>query len=121
MPGGVEAAASRQGVFGRFSPAVWVWIITILGGLLRLLRIDVLGLWIDEGFSLMFARMSWGGIFGFEGVYDSFSHPPLYYATAKLFGLVVPEVAAGRFVSVVAGTLTIPVLFVLAKRITTER
>lgn len=115
----VERSSSVQPLnSGVFPPAAWVWAITILGGLLRFFRFDVMGLWIDEGFSLMFARMSWAGVFGFEGVYDSFSHPPLYYATTKLFALAMPEVAAGRVVSVVAGTLTIPVLYALTRKLT---
>lgn len=119
--GPVPAVTARPALAARLSPTALIWAITILGGVLRFVRFDVLGFWLDEGFTAMFARMTWAQIFGFEGVYDSFSHPPLYYATTKLFGLVVPEVAAGRLVSVVAGTLTLPVLYALARRITTER
>ena len=97
-----------------YSPDRLAWVVIALGGLLRLYNSTGMGLWIDEGYTIMFGRMSWADILGFHGAYDS--HPPLYFASAKLFGLFIPELAAGRMVSVLCGTLTLPVLYLLARR-----
>lgn len=109
-----DTETPRQRILG-ISPTVAVWLVTMVGGIMRFVRFDVLGLWIDEGYSLMFTRMSWSQVLGLQGAYDS--HPPLYFSTAKFFGLVFPEVAAGRLVSVIAGTLTLPVVYLLSRRV----
>ncbi len=108
------ARNKQQMKYGRFELIACTTI--ALGGFLRFLRIDVPGLWIDEGYTIMFARMTWPQVLGLHGAYDS--HPPLYFATAKLFGLIFPELIAGRLVSVVAGALTLPVLYALARQLT---
>ncbi|MGA7732185.1 MAG: glycosyltransferase family 39 protein, partial [Chloroflexia bacterium] len=97
------------------SPDRLVWVALLLGAVLRLYNLTGMGLWIDEGYTIMFGRMSWADVLGLNGAYDS--HPPLYFASAKLFGLIVPELAAGRVVSFVCGTLTLPVLYLLARRL----
>ncbi len=97
------------------SPDVLVWGAIILGAVLRLYNSTGMGLWIDEGYTIMFARMKWPDVLGFNGAYDS--HPPLYFASAKLFERIFPELTAGRMVSVVCGILTLPVLYLLARRV----
>jgi mannosyltransferase len=97
------------------SPDVLIWLVVLGGGVLRFYRIDALALWIDEGYSAMFARMPWDEVLGLRGAYDP--NPPLYWATEKLFAQVFPEVVAGRYVSWLAGTLTIPVLYLLGRRV----
>jgi uncharacterized membrane protein len=97
------------------SPNGLIWLVLVAGALLRLYNLSGMGLWIDEGYTIMFARMSWTDILGFNGAYDS--HPPLYFSLAKLFGLIAPELIAGRLVSVVCGILTLPVLYLLARRL----
>ncbi len=89
--------------------------IVLLGAGLRLYRLDALSLWLDEGFSVLFTRHSWSVVLGLQGAYDF--HPPLYFSLAKLAGVVVPEVTAGRAVSWLAGTLTLPVVYALAARL----
>ncbi len=91
------------------------WLIFALGALLRLYNFTGMGLWIDEGYSILFMHQSWPAVLGLHGAYDS--HPPLYWATAKLFSIVLPDLAAGRMVSVVCGTLTLPVVYLLARRL----
>lgn len=91
----------------------------MLGWLLRLYHFNTLSLWLDEGSTQAFARLPWRTVLGFNGAYDL--HPPLYYALVKLVALVVPETASGRLLSVVAGTLTIPVLYALAVRLLNRR
>ena len=105
--------SSAIGVFR--SPDRLAWVVVLLGAVLRLYNLTGMGLWIDEGYTIMFGRMSWADVLGLNGAYDS--HPPLYFASAKLFGLAVPELVAGRLVSFVCGTLTLPVLYLLARRV----
>ncbi len=92
-----------------------LWFVTVMGGLLRFYHYDRLSLWLDEGYTIMFARQPWASVLGLHGTYDA--HPPLYYALVKLVTLAIPEISAGRVLSVVAGTLTIPVLFAIGNRL----
>jgi mannosyltransferase len=97
------------------SPSRLVIAITLMGGLLRLYRYDALSLWVDEGLTVSFGRLPWDVVLGLHGAYET--HPPLYFALVKAAELAAPELTAGRLVSVVAGTLTLPVLFFLAARL----
>lgn len=85
------------------------------GGVLRFHRSTALSLWLDEGFTIRFARLPWRTVLGLDGVYDS--HPPLYYAAVKGLSLVLPELVAGRYLSVLAGTATLAVLYCLVARL----
>lgn len=96
-------------------PRVVLVLIVIAGALLRLYRFDALSLWLDEGITVHVTRHSWATVLGFHGAYET--HPPLYFVLVKLTALAVPELYAGRVVSIVAGTATIPVLYALASRI----
>lgn len=89
--------------------------ITLLGGLLRLYHYTTLSLWFDEGVSIYLARLPWATILGEIDHYDT--HPPLHPAALKLLSLILPELTAARLLSVVAGTLTIPVVYALAQRL----
>jgi mannosyltransferase len=97
------------------SPAGLAVFAVALGGLLRWYRYNALSLWVDEGLTVMHARLSWPLLLGFGRIYDP--HPPLYYALVKLTSYVVPEVTAGRLLSVIAGTLTIVVVYALVTRL----
>ena len=87
-------------------PGRVAWLIFAVGALIRLYNFTGMGLWIDEGYSILFMHQSWPAVLGLHGAYDS--HPPLYWATAKLFSLVLPDLAAGRMVSVISGTSPSP-------------
>ncbi|MEZ4570847.1 MAG: glycosyltransferase family 39 protein [Thermomicrobiales bacterium] len=84
-------------------------------GLLRLYRFDDLSLWLDEGFTVYFSRLPWFDVLGFGGEYDP--HPPLYYVLVKLVALAVPDLQAGRLLSVLTGTATILVLYFIVARL----
>lgn len=86
------------------------------GGALRFYRSTALSYWLDEGFTIMFARQPWETVLGLHGAYDV--HPPLYYALVKAVSVFIPEIAAGRYLSVFAGTATLAVLYLLVSRIT---
>jgi mannosyltransferase len=104
-----------QDVVALFTPARLLILIVLLGGLLRFYRFTALSLWLDEGFTVYYSRLPWRTVLGLDGAYDV--HPPLYYALVKSVSLVLPEGMAGRVISVVAGTLTILVLFALVARL----
>jgi hypothetical protein len=93
--------------------------IFVLALLLRLQNFTVRPLWNDEGFTILYTRMPWPDVLGLRGPYDI--HPPLYYAAVKLFGLFAPEYLAGRLLSVIAGSLTILVLYDLTRRLANHR
>lgn len=90
-------------------------LIVVLGGALRFAQSTDLSLWLDEGFTVAFARLPWDQVLGLQGAYDT--HPPLYYAVVKAVSLVVPELDAARYLSVLAGTATLAVLYLLVVRI----
>ncbi|MDQ2810042.1 MAG: glycosyltransferase family 39 protein, partial [Chloroflexota bacterium] len=99
------------------SKAVWgIVAVTVLGGLLRFYRYDALSLWLDEGYTVLFSRQPWADVLGLHGAADP-SHPPGYYAAVAALRLLLPDLVAGRLLSVVAGTLTIPALYALARRL----
>jgi hypothetical protein len=82
---------------------------------LRLYRFDALSLWLDEGFTVRFSRLPWPEVAGLRGEYDP--HPPLYYTLVKAVALVVPDLQAGRLLSVVTGAATVALLSVLVARL----
>jgi uncharacterized membrane protein len=90
-------------------------LLVVGGAALRIYRSTALSLWLDEGFTVLFARLPWDSVLGFHGAYDA--HPPLYYALVKAVSLLLPEVVAGRYLSVFAGTATLAVLYLLVVRI----
>jgi hypothetical protein len=90
-------------------------LIVVGGGAIRFYRSTALSLWLDEGFTVYFSRLPWNSVLGLNGSYDV--HPPLYYALVKAVSIVLPEVVAARYLSVVAGTATLAVLYLLVGRI----
>jgi mannosyltransferase len=82
---------------------------------LRLYRYDALSLWVDEGLTVGFGRLPWDTVLGLHGAYET--HPPLYFVFVKVAELFAPELTAGRLVSVLAGTLTLPLVYALAWRL----
>jgi len=96
-------------------PRLALAIIVAVGALLRIYRCDALSLWLDEGITVHVSRQPWVTVLGFHGAYET--HPPLYFILVKVTALLVPELHAGRVVSIVAGTVTIPVVYSLAARV----
>jgi 4-amino-4-deoxy-L-arabinose transferase-like glycosyltransferase len=101
-----------------------------LGGLFALLLVGLLlrvwlattqSAWIDEAYSLQtMARLPLSAIAHAVQVQDV--HPPLYYQILHLWLAVVGfGVFQARLLSVLAGVATIPVLYVLAARLTDRR
>ena len=64
------------------TPGRLFWLVMLLGAALRIYRYNALGLWIDEGYTVMFARMSWADVLGLHGAYDP--SPPSILCWRKL-------------------------------------
>ncbi len=87
----------------------------LLGGILRVYHYSTLSLWFDEGVSVYLARLPWSTVLGSIDRYDT--HPPGHVVALKLLAYLLPELAAARLLSVVAGILTLPVVYALARRL----
>jgi mannosyltransferase len=96
--------------------APWLVIaITLLGAGLRILLIDKNGMWLDETFSVWLANHNLGEMLDWIAKIDQ--HPPLYYL------LLHPWIAQfgdtpkyARLLSALFGTATIPVIYLIGKR-----
>lgn len=94
--------------------------IIALGAFLRFYRIGGRGLWLDEAFSLWMARQPIDQMLDWLARIDQ--HPPLYYALLHLWTCLAGDSeAALRALSALCGVLTIPVLYLLGRRLADER
>jgi mannosyltransferase len=96
--------------------APWlVLLITLVGGALRVLLLDNKGLWLDETFSIWLASHSVGDMMQWIVKIDQ--HPPLYYLLLHYWIALNGDTAyAVRFLSVLLGAGTIPILYLIGKR-----
>ena len=95
---------------------LYVLVIAVVAGILRLYRIDEKSIWLDEAFSLWIARHSlWEG---WRWLIEVDQHPPFYYSLLHawiwLFG---PLEGAVRTLSALASTLTVPVFYAGCRRL----
>jgi mannosyltransferase len=89
--------------------------ITLIGGLLRVYRIGDKGLWLDEAFSVWLGWHSLVDLYGWIVRIDQ--HPPLYYTLLHLWMWLGDSEATVRSLSALFGTVTIPVIFLIGRRI----
>ncbi len=83
---------------------------------LRVFWLDHQSLWFDEGWSWYVATRTWGAMWEILRQVDS--HPPLYYASLKIWlALAGQSDFSLRFLSVMAGTLAVPVVYILGWRL----
>src|SRR5512138_17145 len=96
--------------------APWLVIILILiGGFLRVLLLDSKGMWLDETFSVWLANHSIADMLQWIVKIDQ--HPPLYYGLLHFWmGIVGNKPYELRLLSVLFGTATIPVIYLIGKR-----
>ena len=90
--------------------------ILFLGFILRLIQINQ-SLWLDEATSAIVARdLSWNEIWNSFLIKDF--HPPLYYFALKIWSLIfgTSEIVL-RMLSVIFGTLTIWIIYLIGKKI----
>jgi mannosyltransferase len=90
--------------------------IALLGSFLRLYQIDRTGLWLDESFSVWMGWQPIGDMLDWLVRIDQ--HPPLYYALLHFWMALGDDAATVRALSAVCGTLTIPVIYLLSRRLT---
>jgi mannosyltransferase len=86
--------------------------------LLRLKGLNFQSLWLDELHTMNEANpnLTWGELFGFLKQIDQ--HPPLYFITERLaFDIFGYTEFAARFISVIAGTVSIWAMFRLGKEV----
>jgi 4-amino-4-deoxy-L-arabinose transferase-like glycosyltransferase len=86
---------------------------------LRLIRLGFQPLWWDEGWSVFFATADVGTLLRLTAV-DI--HPPFYYLVLKLWIAVLgPTPQALRLLSVLLGTLSVPLLYATGRRLFGDR
>ena len=90
-------------------------LIVILGAALRLFRLDAQGLWYDELFSVAHSVRPLPELIRILA--EDVAHPPLHNFVLRAWFLVAGYGSMqARLVSVIFGTLSIPLLFLLARR-----
>jgi mannosyltransferase len=89
--------------------------IVVLGAFLRFYQIGGNGLWIDEAFSIWMGRQPVGEILGWLVRIDQ--HPPLYYVLLHFWIRLGDGEAVVRALSALCSTLTIPVIYLLGRRL----
>ncbi len=96
--------------------APWIALfITIAGFFLRLLLLDSKGLWLDETFSIWMANLKVDEMLQWVVKIDQ--HPPLYYFLLHFWiGLNSSSPYFVRLFSVLFGTATIPIIYLIGKR-----
>ena len=97
--------------------APWlVILITVLGGLLRVVLLGSRGMWLDETFSVWLANHSVADLLQWTVKLDQ--HPPLYYLLLHYWIALngnTPYYA--RLLSVLFGAGTIPIIYLIGKRL----
>ncbi len=99
-----------------FAPGL-VIIITLLAGFLRILLLGSKGMWLDETFSVWLASQNVADMLQWIVRIDQ--HPPLYYLLLHYWIGTSGEAAAFdvRFLSVLLGVGTVPVIYLIGKRL----
>ncbi len=88
--------------------------VTLLGLIIRTAGINHESLWLDEGYTLLFSHLPYPQLLTVGGAHE---HPPLFYALCHLLFGLNPSPLVPRFISLVAGTLIIPLVFLLGRRL----
>jgi hypothetical protein len=117
-PHGGPRLQPSQGWLQRASPYLLLAIV-VLGGFLRVHEIGTKGLWLDEAFSVWIAWQPMGELLGWLIRVDQ--HPPLYYTLLHFWIALGDTAAIVRGLSALCGTLTIPVMYLLGRRLADDR
>jgi mannosyltransferase len=97
--------------------APWLVIfITLVGGWLRVLMLGTKGMWLDETFSVWLANQSVGDMLQWTVKIDQ--HPPLYYLLLHYWIALQGDTPYYvRLLSVLFGAGTIPMIYLIGKRL----
>ena len=107
-------AAAPQRALVRFAPLILL-AITLVGGGLRIFQIANKSLWLDEAFSVWLGWQPLGQMWGWLLRIDQ--HPPLYYVLLHFWMYLGDSAGMVRLLSALLGTLTIPVIYLLGRRL----
>ena len=95
--------------------ALWVLLLTLIAFALRMFQLDKQSLWYDEAFSVFLSRFDLATITARTA---ADIQPPLYYYVLNVWMLLAgASEFAVRFVSLFFGVLTIPLMYVTARRL----
>jgi hypothetical protein len=97
--------------------APWLVIfITLVGGVLRVMLLDTKGMWLDETFSVWVANQSVVDML--QWIIKIDHHPPLYYLLLHTWIAFIGDTPyTVRLLSALIGAGTIPVIYLIGKRI----
>jgi len=109
-----QFASQINRLFERATPFLLLAIVA-LGGALRFHQIGSKALWLDESFSVWLGWQPLGRMWAWLINIDQ--HPPLYYTLLHWWMLLGDSAATVRAFSALCGTLTIPVLYFLGRRL----
>jgi hypothetical protein len=109
-----DVAPACRPVLARDAPLILAGI-TLLGGGLRIFQIANKGLWLDEAFSVWLGWQPLGQMWGWLLRIDQ--HPPLYYILLHFWMYLGDSAGTVRLLSALLGTLTIPVIYCLGRRL----
>ena len=88
--------------------------LTAISLIVRVAHIDYQSLWLDEGYTLLFSAMPLSKLIAVGGAHE---HPPLYYLLVHLLLSVHHSYLVPRAISVLASTVSVPVLYLLGARL----
>ena len=95
-------------------------LITIIGGALRFVGLGADSFWLDEALTADFTRLSFGELWSYDPVYNK-ANPPGYIALMKLWVQISRSDEWFRASSALAGTLTLPVVYLIGARMGSRR
>jgi len=99
---------------GRLTSVLLGAALIALAASLRLYQIDRAPIWLDEGYTLLFSRLSPAGVVLIGGAHE---HPPLYYLLVHLVLSLRDSAYMPRVLSAAAGAVTVLALYLLAARL----
>ncbi|MBR1753663.1 glycosyltransferase family 39 protein [bacterium] len=100
----------------KVSPKITLGIILLLALLLRLCGLGEYPMWIDEVFTVLFARSGW------RTVLNDYCNPPVFYIVSKLWIMITPySETVARLISVIAGVGGVWSIYYMLKRKFSEK
>jgi 4-amino-4-deoxy-L-arabinose transferase-like glycosyltransferase len=93
-----------------------VLVVTLVGGVLRVMLLGTKGMWLDETFSVWLANQSTADMLQWIVRIDQ--HPPLYYLLLHSWIALLGDTPYYvRLLSALFGTATIPIIYLIGKRL----
>ena len=97
----------------RITPHRLVWVMTVFALALRLINLGARPLWLDEAYSAWFSAQSFHYLWTVAPNFET--HPPFFYSILKIWSSLIGSAPGElRFLSVLFGTLTVPIVMNIA-------